>query len=113
MNDSSRDIPIQSVPCCESLACEKACRLFKALADPNRAALLGRLVNCTRPCTVSEIACCLPIDLSVVSRHLRQLREADLLESEKCGKEVRYRVKRNEIVSALRGMADAIERGGA
>jgi len=83
--------------------------LFKALADPNRVALLARLADCGRPCTVSEIACCLPVDLSVVSRHLRQLRDAGILHAERRGKEVYYTVRYGELVRTLRTLAGTIE----
>ena len=84
-------------------------RFFKALGDPNRTALLGRLARCSRPCTVTEVAECCPVCVSVVSRHLAILREAGLLRAEKRGKEVYYSVCSAEVVAKLRRMADAIE----
>jgi ArsR family transcriptional regulator, arsenate/arsenite/antimonite-responsive transcriptional repressor len=96
-------------PCVRVTADERQAELFRALADPNRIALLARLADCGRPCTVSEIACCLPIDLSVVSRHLRQLREAGILHAERRGKEVHYEVRYDELVRTLRELADAVE----
>ena len=95
--------------CSETLENYLPAAFFKALGDPNRIALLARLAVCGRPSTVSEIACCLPIDLSVVSRHLRQLKDAGILECEKQGKEVLYEVRYQSIVSMLRGIADAME----
>lgn len=110
MSDQSA-IPIQQVSgrCCEQLAGDQTARFFRALGDPNRVALLARLADCGRACTVSELACCLPIDLSVVSRHLAQLRDAGILETEKRGREVRYRVRYDRIVTMLRELADAID----
>ncbi len=84
-------------------------RLFKALSDPTRLAILIRLAAFGRPASVSEIACCYPIDLSVVSRHLAALREAGVLTSEKRGKTVRYSVRYEVLTQTLREMADAIE----
>jgi len=83
--------------------------LFRALGDPNRLALLARLAVCGRAATVTEIACCLPIDLSVVSRHLRRLREAGVLDCERRGKEVYYIVRYDTLASTLRHIADAID----
>jgi DNA-binding transcriptional ArsR family regulator len=83
---------------------------FKALADPNRIALLGRLATCCGSRTVSEVADCCPTDLSVVSRHLATLKQAGIVEAEKRGREVHYRVRYGEIARALRAMADAIDR---
>lgn len=83
--------------------------LFKALGDPNRVTLLARLARCRRPCSVSEMAECCPVDLSVVSRHLAQLRDAGAVCAQKRGKEVHYSVRYKELTAALRAMADAIE----
>jgi DNA-binding transcriptional ArsR family regulator len=83
---------------------------FRALADPNRIALLGRLATCCGSQTVSEVADCCPTDLSVVSRHLATLKQAGIVEAEKRGREVHYRVRYEEIARALRAMADAIDR---
>lgn len=104
-------IPIHRVRgrCCRQFDGEHTARFFAALADPHRVALLARLADCGRACTVSEIACCLPIDLSVVSRHLARLRDTGILETEKHGREVRYHVRHEVIVKLLRAMADAIE----
>ncbi len=102
------DLPVAEC-CSEPLEKHLSASFFKALGDPNRVALLARLAVCGRPATVGEIACCLPIDLSVVSRHLAQLREAGILDCEKRGKEVFYFVRYQEVVSLLRSMADAIE----
>ena len=97
--------------CCEiGLADVLSPRLFKALCDPNRLAMLARLAHSCAPCTVSQIAECCPIDLSVVSRHLAQLREAGILHAERRGKEVRYSLRTRELVQTLRAIADAIER---
>jgi DNA-binding transcriptional ArsR family regulator len=95
--------------------CEKLEELFpsgffRALADPNRIALLGRLATCCGSQTVSEVAHCCPTDLSVVSRHLATLKQAGIVEAEKRGREVHYRVRYGEIARALRAMADAIDR---
>ena len=50
--------------------------LFKALGDPTRLQLLACLAKCARPCSVSEVADCCHVDLSVVSRHLALLQRA-------------------------------------
>ena len=83
---------------------------FKALADPNRIALLTRLVEYGGERTVGEMAACCPIDFSVVSRHLRTLRDAGIVAATKRGKEVFYRVRINELTAFLRGLADALEK---
>lgn len=83
---------------------------FRALADPNRVAILSDLTNCCGGSkTVGEVAVGLPTDLSVVSRHLAVLRDAGVLEAERQGRTVRYRVRYSALVESLRSLADAIE----
>ena len=95
--------------CCSDLRSLISPRLFKALADPNRVAILARLAAACGPMTVSEIAMCCPVDLSVVSRHVRLLREAGVVEAQKRGKELHCSVRYGAIARTLRAIADAIE----
>lgn len=81
---------------------------FRALADPNRLALLRDLA-CRGACTVTQATACCSVDFSVVSRHLAQLRDAGLVQAERRGKEVYYTVCAEVLVAKLRKLADAIE----
>ncbi len=99
----------QEDQCCGELAQWLSPRLFKALSDPNRVALLARLGESRRDQSVSELARGFQIDMSVVSRHLGILRDAGILEAERRGKEVYYRVRIGAMVASLRGLADALE----
>lgn len=87
--------------------------LFKALGEANRMAILEHLCCCSKSgkehLTVGEISGCCDVDLSVVSRHLGQLKKAGVLSAEKCGKEVRYSINSVALAGALRELADAIE----
>jgi ArsR family transcriptional regulator len=94
--------------CCGGLEELLPPRLFKALAAPNRIALLARLAACRDGCTVGEAAGCCAVDLSVVSRHLAQLRDAGVLEATRRGKEVVYAVRAEALARALRALADAL-----
>lgn len=86
-------------------------RVFRALADPCRLTILQQLVGCCgRPQTVTQAADCCTVDLSVVSRHLAQLRDAGLVEARKVGREVHYTVRYRELSDQLRNLADAIDR---
>ncbi len=96
-------------PACCRLADLLSPKLFKALSAPSRIHLLLQLADCGRPCTVSELADCLQVDVSVVSRHLAALREADILSVEKRGKHVYYSVRYGQVAQTLRGLADAID----
>jgi ArsR family transcriptional regulator, arsenate/arsenite/antimonite-responsive transcriptional repressor len=93
----------------EDLSALMAPAFFRALSDPNRVALLKELAARGGACTVTEVAVCCPVDISVVSRHLATLRKAGILQSQKVGREVRYSVNARALVDTLREMADAIE----
>jgi DNA-binding transcriptional ArsR family regulator len=64
--------------------------VFGALADPTRRALLSRVA--AHPATATELAGGLPITRQAVVKHLGALADAGLLERERAGREVRYRV---------------------
>ena len=83
--------------------------LFKALCDPRRLALLGRLAVSNAPLTVSEAASCSGVHVSGVSRHLALLKRAGVVTATKHGREVSYRLNCDTLVGTLRGLADAIE----
>jgi DNA-binding transcriptional ArsR family regulator len=95
--------------CCSSLEQWMPPKLFKALSDPNRIAILARLAENGGEMTVSEVARHFPIDLSVVSRHLGLLRDVGIMSSERRGKEIFYRVRFNDLVEILRKLAAALE----
>ena len=100
---------IAAMPCCTATDFPDA-ELFRALADPSRLAILAELASCCGgSMNVSEVADGLPKDLSVVSRHLATLRDAGVLRAERHGREVRYFCCYEELVGALRSLADAIE----
>ena len=86
--------------------------LFKSLADPVRLQVVARLAVVAAPMTVSEVTDCCGVHLSGVSRHLKTLREAGVVESEKVGREVRYRLVREHLVERLRQLADLLETTG-
>ncbi len=95
--------------CCAGLSQWLSPDLFKALSDPNRVAILARLAEMAKEQTVTEVASCCPINLSVVSRHLRTLRDAGVVECDRRGKEVYYRARTRDLAKLLRNLADALE----
>lgn len=95
--------------CCPDLGSESILRMFRALADPNRASILARMVGCCEPRTVSDLASCCPVDFSVVSRHLAVLRDAGILGSERKGRQVVYTLRAAEVAAQLRRLADALD----
>ena len=87
--------------------------LFRALGDPTRLTLLGRLAMARGPLTVSEVAGCCGVHLSGVSRHLKMLLGAGLVTATRQGREVRYRLRCAALSGALRAAADALDRCAA
>ena len=65
------------------VAAKRAVDPFEALGDPNRRAILTLLGGGGR--SVGEIAAALPISRPAVSRHLRLLRQAELVTEEARG----------------------------
>ncbi len=59
-------------------------RLFRALGDPTRRAILDMLVE--RPASVSKLAEPLGITLTAVMQHLEVLEDAKLVHTEKLGR---------------------------
>jgi ArsR family transcriptional regulator len=64
--------------------------MFKALAHPMRIYMLDRLNE--RPWCVCELAAEVGIEKSVASKHLSQLKAAGLIDDEKRGTLVEYRL---------------------
>lgn len=94
-------LPVLASPLSEEEATELA-RMFAAVADPARLRLLGFLASAAE----GEVCACdlvTPLGRSqpTVSHHLKVLREAGLVESEKRGTWVWYRVV-PERIEALR-----------
>lgn len=101
--------PAQAAACCRPIDDLLDPALFRALCDPTRAGLLACIAKCGRGCSVGEVAECCSVDVSVVSRHLALLARAGVLESEKQGRSVTYRVRYADLSATLRALADAID----
>jgi DNA-binding transcriptional ArsR family regulator len=72
------------------MASDPAGPVFSALADPTRRRLLSTIA--AGPATATELASELPISRQAVVKHLSALSDAGLLERERTGRDVRYRV---------------------
>ena len=78
-------------------------RTFAALADPTRRQILSRLAEAEA--TVSELADPFPVTLPAISKHLKVLERAGLIER---GRDAQYRPSRLR-VEPLGGASDWIE----
>jgi DNA-binding transcriptional ArsR family regulator len=78
--------------------------VFGALADPTRRRLLSAIA--AHPATATELAGDLPISRQAVVKHLHTLAQAGLLERERDGRDVRYRVTPEPLSDALTWIAE-------
>jgi ArsR family transcriptional regulator len=90
---------------------DRASGWFKALGDGSRVKIFCRLCGCETPQRVTEVhrARGMSLDLSVISRHLAQMRDCGLVSAERRGKEVLYTANARAIAAELRELADALE----
>lgn len=72
---------------------------FAALADPTRRTILARLAE--GECSVSELAAPLPMSTPAVSKHLRVLERAGLVERRRDAQWRRCRLELGPLVDAL------------
>ena len=72
---------------------------MQLLAHPIRLQLLDILVRNEGRVCVCDLEAAVPVKQPTVSHHLRILREAGLVESEKVGQWVYYRVRRDTLVA--------------
>ena len=79
--------------------------VFKALADPTRRHVLELLR--VRPMTAGELADHFPVSKPTMSAHFAVLKEADLVDVQKMGKAVIYRLNLSVLEDALLGFVGA------
>lgn len=77
--------------------------VFKALADPTRRKILELLRS--REMTAGEIADHFPLSKPTMSGHFAVLREAELIEAEKNGTVITYRLRISVLEDALLSFA--------
>jgi DNA-binding transcriptional ArsR family regulator len=75
-------------------------RIFAALADPTRRALVTRLEE-NQSLTVSELARPFPVSLPAVMKHLDVLARAGLIERAKTGRTVRCTLRAQPMEAAM------------
>ena len=66
-------------------------RLLAALADPTRLAIVRQLAADTETCACDFTSCC-DVSQPTISHHLRVLREAGVVVSERIGQRIYYRL---------------------
>src|SRR6185503_16797587 len=78
-------------------------RVFKALSDPTRRRVLQLLHQ--RPMSAGELSEHFPVSKPTMSAHFSVLQEAGLIEAEKSGRTIVYRLKMSVLEDALLGFA--------
>jgi len=81
-------------------------RVFKALADPTRRRVLQLLR--ARPRTAGELADAFPVSKPTMSAHFAVLQDAGLIEAERAGRTIVYRLKMSVLEDALLGFAGTL-----
>jgi DNA-binding transcriptional ArsR family regulator len=84
-------------------------RVFKALSDPTRRQVLQLLRG--GPKTAGELSASFSVSKPTMSAHFAVLREADLVEVERAGKQLIYHLKISVLEDALIGFADSFGLG--
>jgi DNA-binding transcriptional ArsR family regulator len=79
--------------------------VFKALSDPTRRRVLQLLQE--RPMTAGELADEFDVSKPTMSAHFAVLVAADLIQAEKNGRSITYRLRMSVLEEALLGFADA------
>ncbi|HEX2198191.1 MAG TPA: metalloregulator ArsR/SmtB family transcription factor [Burkholderiales bacterium] len=82
-------------------------RIFTALASAPRRRMLAFLSQTAL--TTSDLAARFPMSAPAVSRHLSVLQNAGLVESERQGQRVLYRLKRDTLLNALARLASEVD----
>lgn len=90
---------------------EQSLLVFKALSDPNRLRLYWLLTHVGDAICVCEAMRVLNLPQYETSKHLKQLREAGLVEAEKRGRFVYYKIKpvANSFVKGIESAVNGID----
>jgi DNA-binding transcriptional ArsR family regulator len=86
-------------------------RVFKALSDPTRRQVLQLLRS--GPKTAGELSASFTVSKPTMSAHFNVLREANLVEVERSGKQLIYHLKISVLEDVLLGFADSFGIGHA
>lgn len=85
-------------------------RLLAALADPTRLEILHELAGSAEVCACDFTSCC-DVSQPTVSHHLKVLREAGVVVSERRGNSIFYRIS-PDLIERMGGIAKGLVPGG-
>jgi ArsR family transcriptional regulator len=108
-----KTLPVLQTLCCgpdtpamDKRAAEDLARVFTALSDPTRVSIVNRLAS-GEECCVCDLTGAFALSQPTISHHLRVLREAGLVEAERRGTWVYYRLV-PEAIERLRGVFEPV-----
>ena len=104
MNKSEAGRPGPAKKMSEPASNTESDRLFHALGDPTRRAMLDRLVH--GPLSVSALAAPLGITITAVAQHLQILEECELVRTEKVGRVRTCRIEMAGLYTLERWIVD-------
>ena len=81
-------------------------KVFKALSDPSRRRVLQLLRE--RPMSAGELSDHFPVSKPTMSAHFAVLQDAGLIEAEKSGRTITYRLVMSVLEEALLGFAHSV-----
>ena len=81
-------------------------RVYRALADPTRRHILALLRQ--RPMTAGELAGQFQLSWPTMSGHFAVLREADLVQTDRSGSTITYRLNQTVLQEALMALMDVL-----
>lgn len=99
--------PKSATPRVKDILYEQVARIGKAASSPKRLELIEML--CQGEKTVETLARDTAISMKLASAHLRELRAAHLVETERHGKHIHYRIANREVAEfwvAIRSLAE-------
>lgn len=100
-NDCSKKI-ISKLPINREI--EKVAEIFKLVSDPTRLKIMWLLSHCEL--CVNDICCAIKMTPPAVSHHLRLLKQLDLIQNRREGKEIYYKISNNKKADSLHKSVD-------
>ncbi|MEI7989836.1 MAG: metalloregulator ArsR/SmtB family transcription factor [Chloroflexota bacterium] len=93
----------------DEITAARIAELFRSFSDTTRVRILSALS--TREVNVTELALAVGISESGISHHLRGLRQMQIVETRRDGKEVYYRIEDEHILALFQQGVNHIKNG--
>lgn len=84
---------------------EDISEILKVLAHPVRLCIVRGLLE-NGGCNVTHMQHCLDMPQSTVSQHLQKLRAAGIIQGERCGLEITYRVCNEKVAQVVKTLLE-------